>query len=59
MTTFEPSCLSALTTAALRGIMKITLERGDNLDISGLVELEELTREELIEDLVYLAQAED
>lgn len=59
MITYEPSCLSALTTAALRGIMKITLDRGDNLDISGLVELEELTREELIEDLICLAQAEE
>jgi len=48
-----------MTTPALRGLMKITLNRADGLDISGLVTIEELTREELIEDLICLAQAEE
>lgn len=57
MIVYRTQDLSALTTSALRGLLKIAM--GRDICAAGLVTTEELTREELIEDLIHLAQSEE
>jgi hypothetical protein len=57
MIVYEVSDLPALTTPALRGLLQIAM--GRDTCAAGLVTTAELTREELLEDLTYLALLEE